>query len=291
MVRSIGADHVIDYTREDFTQCRQKYDLILQLAGTRSPSDCRRALTSKGTLLLCSGESSGRWIGTRGSDWAPAGGVLPTIVLPAARALERGSPVGTRVLVWRSLQNPGRFTAVASDAGKPLLLLGEPPRSHLDGAGRHRALGAGDHRRRHPVPHAEAGGTPRRGRGLSLPRGESTWLSPHCWPSPRPASFPPRGASLTAGAPLTPFIGAKPPGLLVMGAQLPVAYCAAESRPSTGHVSKGRTGHGRIRNQKAITLQQLIASTGEQHVNTPGASFTYGGHYGLGEITQLRQTH
>ncbi|MBI3972065.1 MAG: NAD(P)-dependent alcohol dehydrogenase [Chloroflexi bacterium] len=63
LVRSIGADHVIDYTQEDFTQGRQRYDLILQLAGTRSPSDCRRALTPKGTLVLISGESSGRWIG------------------------------------------------------------------------------------------------------------------------------------------------------------------------------------------------------------------------------------
>jgi NADPH:quinone reductase-like Zn-dependent oxidoreductase len=63
LVRSIGADHVIDYTQEDFTQSGQKYDLILQLAGTRSPSDCRRALTPKGKLLLSSGESDGRWIG------------------------------------------------------------------------------------------------------------------------------------------------------------------------------------------------------------------------------------
>jgi NADPH:quinone reductase-like Zn-dependent oxidoreductase len=63
MVRSLGADHVIDYSQEDFTQSGQKYDLILQLAGTHSPSDCRRALTPKGTLVLSSGESSGRWIG------------------------------------------------------------------------------------------------------------------------------------------------------------------------------------------------------------------------------------
>jgi NADPH:quinone reductase-like Zn-dependent oxidoreductase len=63
LVRSIGADHVIDYTREDFTQGGQKYDLIFQLAGTRSPSDLRRALTPKGTLLLSSGESDGRWVG------------------------------------------------------------------------------------------------------------------------------------------------------------------------------------------------------------------------------------
>ena len=63
MVRSLGADHVIDYTQEDFTQSGQKYDLIFQLAGTTSPSDCRRALTSKGTLVLSSGDSDGRWIG------------------------------------------------------------------------------------------------------------------------------------------------------------------------------------------------------------------------------------
>jgi NADPH:quinone reductase-like Zn-dependent oxidoreductase len=58
-----GADQVIDYTRENFTTQGERYDLILQLAGTRSPSDCRRALSPKGTLLLSSGESSGRWIG------------------------------------------------------------------------------------------------------------------------------------------------------------------------------------------------------------------------------------
>ena len=63
MVRSLGADHVIDYTRSDFTRSGQKYDLIFQLAGTHSPSDCRRALTPKGTLVLSSGESDGRWIG------------------------------------------------------------------------------------------------------------------------------------------------------------------------------------------------------------------------------------
>jgi NADPH:quinone reductase-like Zn-dependent oxidoreductase len=63
LVRSLGADDVIDYTQEDFAWSGRKYDLILQLAGTRSPSDCRRALTSKGTLLLSSGESAGRWIG------------------------------------------------------------------------------------------------------------------------------------------------------------------------------------------------------------------------------------
>jgi NADPH:quinone reductase-like Zn-dependent oxidoreductase len=64
MVRALGAEHVIDYTQEDFTHSGQKkYDLIFQLAGTLSPSECRRALSTNGTLVISSGESEGRWIG------------------------------------------------------------------------------------------------------------------------------------------------------------------------------------------------------------------------------------
>ena len=51
MVRSIGADHVIDYTKEDFTQSGERYDLVLDNVGNRSFSDCRRALTPEGTHL------------------------------------------------------------------------------------------------------------------------------------------------------------------------------------------------------------------------------------------------
>jgi NADPH:quinone reductase-like Zn-dependent oxidoreductase len=64
MVRSIGADHVIDYTQEDYTQGGQRFDLIFETAGSHSPSEIRRALTSKGTLVLIGhGGSEGRWIG------------------------------------------------------------------------------------------------------------------------------------------------------------------------------------------------------------------------------------
>ena len=76
MVRSLGADHIIDYTKEDFTQSGQQYDLIFQLAGTRSPSECRSALTSNGTLVISSGESEGRWIG-------PVDRVIKALVLSA----------------------------------------------------------------------------------------------------------------------------------------------------------------------------------------------------------------
>ncbi|HSJ83181.1 MAG TPA: NAD(P)-dependent alcohol dehydrogenase [Acidimicrobiia bacterium] len=61
MVRSIGADHVIDYTREDFTLGAKRYDLMLDLIGNHSLTSCRRALTSSGTFVMLGGQS-GRWI-------------------------------------------------------------------------------------------------------------------------------------------------------------------------------------------------------------------------------------
>jgi len=65
-VKSIGADHVIDYTREDFTRGEQRYDVIFELAGDRPSSHLRRALTPKGTLVLSSGDGGGRWLGPMG---------------------------------------------------------------------------------------------------------------------------------------------------------------------------------------------------------------------------------
>ena len=61
--RSIGADHVIDYTQEDFTQGRQRYDLMLDIAGNRSWSDCKRVLDDKATLVVVGGPKGNRWIG------------------------------------------------------------------------------------------------------------------------------------------------------------------------------------------------------------------------------------
>jgi len=62
LVRSIGADHVIDYTREDFTGGRRRYDLILDIGGNSHLSRLRRALTPKGTLVIAGGEG-GKWTG------------------------------------------------------------------------------------------------------------------------------------------------------------------------------------------------------------------------------------
>ena len=55
LVRSIGADHVIDYTQEDFTRNGRRYDVIFDLVGNRSLTECRRALTPAGTLVLSGG--------------------------------------------------------------------------------------------------------------------------------------------------------------------------------------------------------------------------------------------
>jgi NADPH:quinone reductase-like Zn-dependent oxidoreductase len=61
MVRSIGADHVIDYTQEDFTRSGRRYDLIIDSAGNHPLSACRRALEPSGTYVMVGGPYRG-WI-------------------------------------------------------------------------------------------------------------------------------------------------------------------------------------------------------------------------------------
>ena len=65
MVRSIGADRVIDYTQQDFTRTEQRYDVLLDNVGNRSLSDCRRVLNPRGRYVLIGGggPDDGRWIG------------------------------------------------------------------------------------------------------------------------------------------------------------------------------------------------------------------------------------
>lgn len=72
LVRSIGADHVIDYTQEDFTQAGPRYDLILDNVANHSMADVRRALVPKGRLVPNSGRSDGHWFGAFGRMIAAA---------------------------------------------------------------------------------------------------------------------------------------------------------------------------------------------------------------------------
>ena len=75
MVRSIGADQVIDYTQKDCTQNGQRYDLILDTAAYRSASDYQRVLSPKGTYVMVGGSTVrmfqmmilGPWISMTGS--------------------------------------------------------------------------------------------------------------------------------------------------------------------------------------------------------------------------------
>ncbi len=63
LVRSVGADHVIDYTRDDFADRQRRYDVILDIGGNRRLSHLRRALTARGRLVIVGGENGGRWLG------------------------------------------------------------------------------------------------------------------------------------------------------------------------------------------------------------------------------------
>jgi NADPH:quinone reductase-like Zn-dependent oxidoreductase len=62
-VRALGADRVLDYTREDFADGEQHYDVILDIGGNRRLTDLRRALTPRGRLVIVGGETDGRWLG------------------------------------------------------------------------------------------------------------------------------------------------------------------------------------------------------------------------------------
>jgi NADPH:quinone reductase-like Zn-dependent oxidoreductase len=71
LVSSIGADHVIDYTLADFTRNGRRYDVVFDLVGNRSLTECRRALTPEGTLIL-----SGGGVSEGGSLIGPIGLIL-----------------------------------------------------------------------------------------------------------------------------------------------------------------------------------------------------------------------
>jgi NADPH:quinone reductase-like Zn-dependent oxidoreductase len=68
LVRSIGADHVIDYTREDFTRSDGGYDLMLDIAGNRSWSECKRILKPQATLVIVGGPKTNRLVGPMGTS-------------------------------------------------------------------------------------------------------------------------------------------------------------------------------------------------------------------------------
>jgi NADPH:quinone reductase-like Zn-dependent oxidoreductase len=108
LVRSIGADQVIDYTQQDFTRTGQRYDLILEMAGNRSLAELRRALTPKGTLVLVGG-SGGRWFMGTGRT------LRAVLVSPFVGQRLRSflsKPRGEDLVVLQELLEAGKLTPV-----------------------------------------------------------------------------------------------------------------------------------------------------------------------------------
>jgi NADPH:quinone reductase-like Zn-dependent oxidoreductase len=109
LVRSIGADDVIDYTREDVTDGTRRWDLILDTAGHRSLSRLRRALTPRGTLVIVGSEGRGRWMG--GFDRNLRAVALSRFVRQRLRMLS-SKPRQDDLLTLRELIEAGKVTPV-----------------------------------------------------------------------------------------------------------------------------------------------------------------------------------
>jgi NADPH:quinone reductase-like Zn-dependent oxidoreductase len=118
LVGSIGADHVVDYTRDDFARTGRSYDVVLDLVGNRSLADLRRALTPTGTLIL-----SGGGFSNGGSLFGPLG------LMIRGRALSRfvrhrlvlliARPNRDNLTTLRELAESGTITPVV-DRSYPL---------------------------------------------------------------------------------------------------------------------------------------------------------------------------
>jgi NADPH:quinone reductase-like Zn-dependent oxidoreductase len=113
MLRSIGADEVLDYTKEDFTRRDERYDFILDIAGNHPWSEARRALTPEGTYVLSGfdqyGASGHRWFGSLGRF------AKLIVIAPFVSALHpfRGTKdPGDRLVVMKELIEAGKITPV-----------------------------------------------------------------------------------------------------------------------------------------------------------------------------------
>ena len=113
LVRSIGADQVVDYTREDFTKNGQRYDFILDNVGNHSLSDLRRALTPTGTLVPNGGAFENHW-------FAGGGRVISALVLSrfVSHTLRPflASPKHADLVVLKELIEAGKVTPIIDRA-------------------------------------------------------------------------------------------------------------------------------------------------------------------------------
>jgi NADPH:quinone reductase-like Zn-dependent oxidoreductase len=100
MVRSIGADHVIDYTKDDFTQNGQRYDLIFDAVGNRSVADLKRALSPTGICAV--------------AGFTSMSGLLQTVVLGGKKVglMQTASPNKNDLVLLKELLEAGKIVPV-----------------------------------------------------------------------------------------------------------------------------------------------------------------------------------
>jgi NADPH:quinone reductase-like Zn-dependent oxidoreductase len=132
LVRSIGADQVIDYTGEDVTDGTRHWDLILDCAGRRTLSQLRRALTPTGTLVIVGGEGGGRWLG--GFDRNLRAVAVSRLVGQRLRMLS-SKPGQADLQELRELLEAGKLTPVIGRT-YPLGEVPEAIRQMVEGRGR-----------------------------------------------------------------------------------------------------------------------------------------------------------
>lgn len=109
-VRSLGATHVIDYTQEDFADGGHRYDTIIDLAGNRTVSHLRGALTPTGTLVILGGEGGGRWLGMGRQVWSKIVGLVSRQKFRSPLALVNRKDLG----VLKELLEAGTVTPIIS---------------------------------------------------------------------------------------------------------------------------------------------------------------------------------
>ena len=113
MLRSIGADRVVDYTQEDFTRGGERYDVILDIAGNHPWPDIRRALTPEGTFVLIGhdhyGGSGHRWFGSLGRF---AKLIVISPFVPQLHPFRGAKDPGDRLVVMKELIEAGKITPV-----------------------------------------------------------------------------------------------------------------------------------------------------------------------------------
>jgi NADPH:quinone reductase-like Zn-dependent oxidoreductase len=131
LIRSIGADEVVDYTRDDPIDGSRHWDLILDTAGHRSLSRLRRALTPTGTLVIVGSEGRGRWLG--GFDRNLRAVALSRLVGQRLRMLS-SKPRQQDLQVLRELIEAGKATPVI-DRTYPLPEVPEAIRQMVQGRG------------------------------------------------------------------------------------------------------------------------------------------------------------